>query len=965
MPGTVHTNIGTFVVAGATDPSYVVKLNGEPIPSAARGSLGEFAHTLALQVGQNSLKLDVESGPGTIVATASKTIVFDPNMSTSERRLLYVDVVPAGSAAPSLNGTVVLDLDGDAILGLLDGQHVRGVSPDDAEIYLHDRTVVSTANHQPVRTLPFSQDIPSNSFVAARGDYEVATYADHENAMLDYWNTSATDLARFQYDVAQGDHAWAQNVRDARNSLHGTVSTDYITYAGDLNGAEHPYDDALADVGFTYDDAVTDPARVLDVAVADAWADWTYDRVAAELARDRGQTAKEARHKAEVAEAERVYQNELAAANLAWVTGMSQSEADLYLESITQAEYDAQEAGHDAVKAAADTLAHRNRSENVGIANVTRATGLRTVETTFADDLRTAETGRLDGVIAAQGVFDTNEGLLDTAWISSVSTEDVTLANSLATVYHDQTARLGAAAVAFQSGPTGLGAAFVQNLTAYATAEAAYQKTVAAQKATDAEARAIALGTPQSEYEAAYARAFSDWVAGLENDYVDYVAAFAQGEADYSGTLAQKLAWLDDEYADHHVTHTTQVAPLEATWWSDSENRTRDYLNASFQREDTYFRDFVNADYGHASGSLGVGGQKIIDLETAEQLFQIATVDEDPAAQSDKDQALLDADDAYQLSLAGEDLTWTTDVAGEDKTFRTGQATDDKNFSIDLSSHEKTFYQSRASHQKTRNDADTTSLSTFWNDEAAAASARFLSRCDARADFETAQYDAAATALTTFATTLGTPWAQFRADLAAARRDWWWNGCTGEKTYYLDWAADVNTEAEQYQTNVGAKFVVETANITSADVTWSNTASDALHTYATETTTARETYVHAISPKIEDYHVAVATADRDAVDQDETFDYQGAIDSALKAYAQGQATDGGDYSVAQATAKRDFIDRIEGDNLVGTGAGGANKTWQATIDGALEAFNVYDAQEPDDRVALRPYGSRVGLRVPA
>ncbi|MHC4399030.1 MAG: hypothetical protein ACYTG0_05050, partial [Planctomycetota bacterium] len=353
----------------------------------------------------------------------------------------------------------------------------------------------------------------------------------------------------------------------------------------------------------------------------------------------------------------------------------------------------------------------------------------------------------------------------------------------------------------------------------------------------------------------------------------------------------------------------------------------------------------MNADFGHASGSLGVGGQEIIDLETAQKLFQIATIDEDPAAQSDLDQALVDASDAHQLGLADEDLTWTTDVAGKDKTFRTGQVTDDKVLSIDLSTYDKTFYQSRAAHQKTLKDANSSSLSTLWNDEAAAASARFLSQSEARADFLAAQHDAAATALATFATTLGTPWAQFRADLAVAQRDWWWNGCTGQKTDYLAWAADANTEAEEYQTSLGTKFVTEMGNVTSADVTWWNTTSDALHTYTTESMTALETYVQGIAPKIEDYHVGVATADKDVLDQGESFDYQGAIDSALKTHAQEQAAQGGDHKVAQATAKRDLVDRIEGNNLVGIGTGGANKTRQAAVDAAVEALKVYEAQE--------------------
>ena len=66
---------------------------------------------------------------------------------------------------PLLSGTVVLDVDGDSLLGVLVDEHVRGVSPDGREIYMESRRVVSSGSHRVIRNLPFSLDIFPNGFV--------------------------------------------------------------------------------------------------------------------------------------------------------------------------------------------------------------------------------------------------------------------------------------------------------------------------------------------------------------------------------------------------------------------------------------------------------------------------------------------------------------------------------------------------------------------------------------------------------------------------------------------------------------------------------------------------------------------------------------------------------------------------------------------------------------------------------
>lgn len=165
LPNTIETNLSTFLVAAATSAGNTVRVNGVEIPPTARDEQGAFAYTVTLTPGANALSLAITSNTGQPVASATKSVVYDAGLSTADRELLYVDVVPDGS--PALDGTVVLDTERRLLLGFLPGKHVVGKSPDNSEIYFSDRTVLSTGTHQPLLTLAFSQDIPPSGFLVS------------------------------------------------------------------------------------------------------------------------------------------------------------------------------------------------------------------------------------------------------------------------------------------------------------------------------------------------------------------------------------------------------------------------------------------------------------------------------------------------------------------------------------------------------------------------------------------------------------------------------------------------------------------------------------------------------------------------------------------------------------------------------------------------------------------------------
>jgi len=105
---------------------------------------------------------------------------------------------------------------------------------------------------------------------------------------------------------------------------------------------------------------------------------------------------------------ERSYQNTNATTNQTWVQSTSQTRSDLYLETITQTEYNTQWAQHNTTKTNSENTAAEDRAGEVGTANVTRATDLKTVETTLGSETGTAETTRLGTTNTARDTFDTD-----------------------------------------------------------------------------------------------------------------------------------------------------------------------------------------------------------------------------------------------------------------------------------------------------------------------------------------------------------------------------------------------------------------------------------------------------------------------------------------------------------------------------------------------------------------------------
>lgn len=171
LPPIVSTNLSTFLVASFSVPDQRVLIDGVEIPADARDVQGNFAVPVPLLEGENLIELVIEEASGGVVSRTTKTVVYDPLLSTLSRRLLYVDVVDLVEGMeqdrPLLDGTIVIDLDGGALLGFLPNRHAVAIAPSGREIYTRDGTVHGTARHEVLRTLPFSQALLSNGFAVS------------------------------------------------------------------------------------------------------------------------------------------------------------------------------------------------------------------------------------------------------------------------------------------------------------------------------------------------------------------------------------------------------------------------------------------------------------------------------------------------------------------------------------------------------------------------------------------------------------------------------------------------------------------------------------------------------------------------------------------------------------------------------------------------------------------------------
>lgn len=165
LPDTIKTNLNTFLVSGIRPLGASVSVNGAALSATGFGPGRGFAATTVLAEGENTVTLEIVYGTET--SRSQRRVVYDPTYSTADLRLVYVDVVTGTDLYPAISGTIVLSPDENSILGIIPDRHIVGVAPNGAEIYFSDLSVFSREYHGYLRTLAFTQSIPSNGFIVS------------------------------------------------------------------------------------------------------------------------------------------------------------------------------------------------------------------------------------------------------------------------------------------------------------------------------------------------------------------------------------------------------------------------------------------------------------------------------------------------------------------------------------------------------------------------------------------------------------------------------------------------------------------------------------------------------------------------------------------------------------------------------------------------------------------------------
>ena len=162
-PNHFQTNIEHFLVSVNAEPQSKVSIHNENTQTVDKSGIG--MNVLKLEPGENIIEVHIESETDK-TTRIQKHVIFNPKLNTSNRTLVYVDSV--SRKAP---GTIVLDHTNNVILGILFNKHIRGISPDGQYLYMHDRSVIQTIDHQETRSLinplNFSENIPHNGFLVS------------------------------------------------------------------------------------------------------------------------------------------------------------------------------------------------------------------------------------------------------------------------------------------------------------------------------------------------------------------------------------------------------------------------------------------------------------------------------------------------------------------------------------------------------------------------------------------------------------------------------------------------------------------------------------------------------------------------------------------------------------------------------------------------------------------------------
>ena len=384
----------------------------------------------------------------------------------------------------------------------------------------------------------------------------------------------------------------------------------------------------------------------------------------------------------------------------------------------------------------------------------------------------------------------------------------------------------------------------------------------------------------------------SCWAARLGGDGSDIGSADSLGQlldADYTGTTGQAASY-DVASSNAELAYETRLTELQ-----NAQARAEALADGQVR---------VATARANAAASLA--------LATASRDYELAQLENYPAeaAQSTEnwntlETARKEAQETQTEALADAELAWAKAMAAADATFDRQAATAAKSLSYAQAGIDAGYDKGVAQSAAVRDKAYARIQAGQWNQSTALENTCQTALAQAQSQFNSAQFAAASGVLTALAQTVDLPWADFQAQLAAAKATWW----QSFRAEYLDYVSDVNAAATSYQAAVSTHYIAQADAFAAADLAHArqladdelarqHATADAEYTYQQALANASQTYATAAAQAQHDYDCGLASAPTSGQESQAARDYRMAV---------AQAT--GAHGEALAQADVDYVDR--------------------------------------------------------
>ena len=764
--------------------------------------------------------------------------------------------------------------------------------------------------------------------INAGGTFHVArltTYRDEMQFRADAAQT-ATDaaVAQLHRDTAQAHLDWATDAHGAGggsgffDSLYDSLANAEVVLTTDINTLEQAHAGALDAAQLAYVESLAGYSQTQFTAYAGAVADRIAQLSTADAARLAAQIVTDAEYQVDAAHARRDYENASATANVIWVGEVAAVVVDCQTPGsactdTTQADANRQqrlsEARVEYVSAVAE--GQISRAESLAKAGVQRAEAVAAAETLYTDTLNTADSTFVEGADVALG-----------ALAEAVAEADVTRAESQGAASETHGASVHTAQ---QSLLANRRQSDINLAGDVAAAEGDYHYAMADIRYQLADALATSSPTDERIFQKHLAAAYKEWIGGAGGNggmKAKYVA-LAEGLADVShtyqltvsghvGAMNAKLAALNSQSAVAAAQRDGELLIAYAAAQGDFDI-------AVVAAENARAAEITATQGRHTIAHAKIAGNHAVNVAKAHSGYHISLAQGTPRFNADS--ALADAiaiaDGFSSVSKSLAAWLWSREVARADANLTTAVSAVLAGLSSSLSTADRDHAAALAKQQASDVRQQTADQSLLQSQMVDAANTARVGNFEQANNFLAAELEETVTAATSLKTGLaadlgdvGSDWAQFQVNFAAARRDWF-NGVgatPGQRARLETLVTDTNATHVDLLDGIQPAREAMVNRLSTADQVRSNVMAGALARLNRQTAGSSAHYGASMAGASAEYleKLADAAHERDtaiANAQAENPVDQPAIDAAESTYQQQARALRNKYRLAQVQAR--------------------------------------------------------------